>query len=305
MLPNRISVVIPARNAEATILEAVHSALYQSQPPLEIIVVNDQSDDDTGRLLKSLGDKVVVIEGSGTGSGPARNLGVKKAKGDLIAFLDADDVWDLEKLAKQTPFVERGFIIGSYATYFVGTDKTMVGKSIRTKNDAEALEFVLAGKGMPLLLSSFLMFREDFIGLGGFDPDYLRAQDYELLLRACVSGAKLRIIREELLSYRLHHGSETASDYLGQYLTAEFVREKYLRGSNLNLKDWIETQALEPSIMKRARAGLFFRTGGINLRTGNLLEGSAQIVTAFILDPKNFARKVVRQSNFKLNFWSN
>lgn len=95
----RFSVVIPAYNAAATVVRAVQSCLDQSYPPLEIIVSDDGSTDDTPALLASFGDRIRVLRNnSNRGPSGARNAGIDAAEGDFIAFLDADDAWHRDKL---------------------------------------------------------------------------------------------------------------------------------------------------------------------------------------------------------------
>ncbi|SMP44134.1 Glycosyltransferase involved in cell wall bisynthesis [Neorhodopirellula lusitana] len=96
-----ISVVIPAYNAGATIRRAIDSVLAQSYPPLEIIVVDDGSFDDTADIAGRYGHPVRLIRQGNSQTAAARNLGISSSRGDWIAFLDADDYWDADKLAKQ------------------------------------------------------------------------------------------------------------------------------------------------------------------------------------------------------------
>lgn len=296
----KVSVIIPARNASATIVAAVDSALSQTLKPLEVIVVDDQSSDDTAKLALGLGSGVHVIKGEGLGSGPARNLGVNAARGEVIAFLDADDIWNGDKLEKQLPSVAPNVIVGSYAKYFVTGSPNRIGTSIRTKNDEEALQFVLDGKGMPLLLSSFVMLKADFLRLGGFDPEYVRSQDYEFLVRACVEGFNLRIVRKELLSYRLHTESDTLQFYVEQYLTGLYVRLKYFATAPFPLESWLRSSQNDKKLLKRAIGGRQFRKGVVNIRTQKRFLGFLQIIHSCILDPRRFAEKIYRQSNFGL-----
>jgi len=103
-LPNiKISVIIPAYNVEKYINRSINSVLNQSFKPFEIIIVDDGSTDDTKKILEKFNDKIVYIYQENSGSSSARNLGIAKAKGDWIAFLDSDDEWvatHLENFAK-------------------------------------------------------------------------------------------------------------------------------------------------------------------------------------------------------------
>jgi glycosyltransferase involved in cell wall biosynthesis len=97
----RVSVIIPAYNAAATIAGTVDSVIAQSLQDFEIICVDDGSTDDTLAIMKQFGDRVRLLEQSNSGPATGRNNGARSSSGGYLAFLDADDVW--------TPqFLERG-----------------------------------------------------------------------------------------------------------------------------------------------------------------------------------------------------
>jgi glycosyltransferase involved in cell wall biosynthesis len=89
----RVSAIIPVYNGAATIAEAIDSALAQSYPSLEVIVVNDGSTDATAEVLRRYGERIKVIERPNSGIAVSRNIGVAAAKGEYLAFLDSDDAW--------------------------------------------------------------------------------------------------------------------------------------------------------------------------------------------------------------------
>jgi len=273
------------------------SALNQALVEVEVIVVNDGSTDKTSEILKSFGSQIQVIQGEGRGSGPARNLGVRSARGDLIAFLDADDIWATDKLVKQLPSAEAGYIVGAYARYFVNDPLKHVGTSIRTDSDQEAQDFILEGKGMPLLLSSMVFSKSDFERIGGFDPAYVRTQDYELLVRACLAGLNIRIIRENLVYYRLHLNSETVESYFDQFLTAEYVRAKYFSGETGKMGKWIELHGRKSDIRRRVKSGSLLRRGIILFYSGQKVSGICSILASALLDPRRTLEKFKRQAN--------
>ncbi|UFS69112.1 glycosyltransferase [Geomonas sp. RF6] len=99
---SRISVIIPAYNAAATIARAVHSVLRQELAPYEVIVVDDGSQDGTSRLVEErFADRVRLVRQANAGPAAARNRGIKEATAEYIAFLDADDEWHPGKLQIQ------------------------------------------------------------------------------------------------------------------------------------------------------------------------------------------------------------
>jgi len=97
----KYSVVIPCYNRAHSIEQSIRSALAQSHPPTEIIVVDDGSTDDGPRIASSIGPQVRVIRQSNAGAAAARNRGLMEAAGEWIAFLDSDDVWHPDKMRCQ------------------------------------------------------------------------------------------------------------------------------------------------------------------------------------------------------------
>jgi glycosyltransferase involved in cell wall biosynthesis len=99
-----VSVVIPVHNGSRYLGEAIASVQAQTMPPTEVIVVDDGSTDGSGELALSLG--AVCVRQEQAGSGPARNAGAREARGEAIAFLDADDLWAPRKLELQVRALE-------------------------------------------------------------------------------------------------------------------------------------------------------------------------------------------------------
>src|SRR5437868_11083365 len=108
-MPPLVSIVIPAYNAAATIRRAVDSALAQTYHPIEVIVIDDCSQDATSEIMSTYADERIrfLRLPYNHGAGGALNPGIAIAKGEYIAFLDADDEWLPEKLAIQIPVLER------------------------------------------------------------------------------------------------------------------------------------------------------------------------------------------------------
>lgn len=204
----RVSVIIPARNAERYIAEAVESALHQTAPPAEIVVVDDGSRDRTGEIARSYGLPVVVISERVNGSGPARNLAAARSTGEWLAFLDADDVWLPEKLSRQ-------LAKAGPDTMLVCTDRFNIGHLDGLPEVHGMLQPQREGDlFVPLLLdgnfittSSVLIRREAFVEAGGFptDADLIVAQDWDLWMRVAARH-EVAACAEPLVKYRLHQG---------------------------------------------------------------------------------------------------
>ena len=104
--PGRVSVIIPAFNAEAYIAEAIESVIGQTYPDVECIVVDDGSTDRTGEVVETYGERIQHIRQPNSGPSVARNRGIETASGEYIGFLDADDVYFKHKLEHQVSLLE-------------------------------------------------------------------------------------------------------------------------------------------------------------------------------------------------------
>ncbi|MHC5141971.1 MAG: glycosyltransferase family 2 protein, partial [Planctomycetota bacterium] len=122
----KISVVIPAYNAEKHIARAIESVLAQTRPADEVIVIDDGSSDATAEVVRSFGDKVIFIQQENAGASVARNAGIEAATSDWIAFLDADDEWLPNKLQLQVEHFKRNpdllWATGNYVNCQCGRD---------------------------------------------------------------------------------------------------------------------------------------------------------------------------------------
>ena len=98
---NSITVIIPVFNCERYLAATIQSALAQTHPPAELIIVDDGSTDDSAAMAQAYTPRVRYLHQANLGPAAARNLGVSQATGDLLAFLDADDLWTPDKLARQ------------------------------------------------------------------------------------------------------------------------------------------------------------------------------------------------------------
>ncbi len=182
-----VSVVIPAFNCRNWIGEAVQSALNQTAPPMEILVVDDGSTDGTADVLAGFGSNIRVISQRNQGVSAARNAGMNAAHGDLIAFLDADDVWHPRKLEVQLRAMDLNPDVGVLGTRVFSLPTA--GAEMPTALDAEQPPLThvthanLAVKNY-LTVSSVLARREVVRRVGGFDGRMQGAEDHDYWLRA-------------------------------------------------------------------------------------------------------------------------
>jgi glycosyltransferase involved in cell wall biosynthesis len=264
--------------------------------------VDDGSTDGTKRLVQQkYGNRVNLIDGPQSGAGPARNAGIAHAKTKLIAFLDADDIWRNNKLEKQLEIYEPGTVLGTYAEFFVSTKRgrRFFGTSIRTQTDEEADRLIHSGLALPVLLSSWLFEREAMEKVGAFDPDYIFAQDFEIAIRLSIGGFRFKVIRENLLEYRIHQTSETYTNYISQRMFADYSKYRLVDNGDLNLDDWTKNFWTRAQL-RRARAGFYFRLGLGGLGRLIPIRAALSLLIAFVLDPTGFLKKFSRQASIGL-----
>ncbi len=194
----KVSVVIPTYNRAAKVQGAIESALAQTFSALEVIVVDDGSSDDTGKVLSSaFGDRIRYYAQANQGASAARNKGIEEARGEWIAFLDSDDRWENDKLEWQLKTLEQfGPKCGACYTdvRFFNHPETrtmfqLARESYRHEGtmgvNPDVLRLVVrpGGAGMVVCLSSFLARASEVRRTGGFDLKLLYSQDSEFMFR--------------------------------------------------------------------------------------------------------------------------
>jgi len=106
-----VYVILPVHNRETWVGRAIDSVLAQTYQPIEVIVVDDGSTDGTGRILERFGDQITILTQPHAGAYVARNLGIRHARGELVAFIDSDDAWLPDKLTLQVPLTHRAALV--------------------------------------------------------------------------------------------------------------------------------------------------------------------------------------------------
>src|SRR5579884_2989689 len=204
-----VSAVIPAWNAEKFLPEAVRSVQAQSLPVSEIIVVDDGSDDGTASVAGELG--VQVLRQPHRGVAAARNTGIRAARQDWIAFLDADDIWEPEKIAHQWNALQKHPSAGMVSCDLcIVEDGQVVSPSSldQTNPDLEALYFpqvphdFLACQ-MNYLPSGVLVRQDAILSVGLFDESLHYNEDFECFLRVLACRPLIMVMRP-LVRHRRH-----------------------------------------------------------------------------------------------------
>ncbi len=228
----KVSVIIPVFNFEEYIEETLNSVLNQSYQNFEIIVVDDTSTDNTFQIVQGLAEKFksikcYKIEHSGRPSVP-RNYGISKAAGDLIAFLDGDDLWVNNKLEIQVQYMMKNpeliFVYSAsvtkgasiFSSYFEVLP--LISKAAKSKDD-------LINNGNTITCSSVLARKKILDQVNGFDEDpKLKIEDYDLWLRLSEIGP-FKFIPQIHVYYRIH-SSQFSSDWKIKQERLQYLAKK-------------------------------------------------------------------------------
>lgn len=201
--PPRLSVLVPAYDAAQTIGAALDSALTQSPPPFEVVVSDDGSRDDLAGALAPFRDHVRVVAGENRGLATARNRAAVAASGDLLALLDADDVWLPGRTAAlTTAAAERPDL--SVLT----TDAIVVRDGKPDEQTYYATrQFPVQQQDLGILRNSFIfgagaVRAEAFRAVGGYRDGIRCAEDWDLWLRLLLRGHRAGLIQQPLYEYR-------------------------------------------------------------------------------------------------------
>lgn len=204
-----VSVVIPVRNGARYLGEAIESVLAGDladvPAELELIVVDNDSNDGSRSLAESFGPPVRVISEVRRGASHARNAGVKLARGEYLAFLDADDLWMPKKLARQLGELESRKELDLVFTF---------GRNFHSPELTEAQRSAVAcetGVGPMMLPSAMLARREAFLRVGPL-PDLREGEFIAWYGIALANGLKVEVIPEELVRRRVHMTNSTRQE---------------------------------------------------------------------------------------------
>lgn len=256
-----ISAVIPAYNSQACIVRAVESVLRQTRPVDEIIIVDDGSTDKTTEVVRSFGEKVVLIRQQNAGASVARNTAIRAARNNWIAFLDADDEWIPDKLHLQVEHLQRHpELVWTMSNYFsCACDQQHLQHAFDQGRSAPLLAgreyyddyFDAFNNGTSGNTNTMLIQKSVLVEAGLFRPGQPRMNDEDMWFRIAYRYPKIGYLIEPLAVYhrgtlgsivKKHNHPEIVIELIKrhQLLAAEFDRqETFRRVASSITKMWI------------------------------------------------------------------
>ena len=191
-----ISAIIPSYNAGRFIGEAIQSVLEQSYAPQEIIVMDDGSTDDTREIVAQFGSRVDYHCQKNSGTSNARNRAIELSRGNFLAFLDADDLWQSAKLEKQmSAFQEMPYLDIVYTQV-----ENFLSPDAKNKENVKRLAEPISG----YIPSSAVIRRDSFFRVGLFSTQYQIGEFVDWYVRANECKLKEHVVPEVLVKRRIH-----------------------------------------------------------------------------------------------------
>ena len=295
-----VTVVIPAFNAEDTIGDAIDSVLAQRHRNLELIVVDDGSTDRTAKVARRrLDDRVMVMSVTNGGVSRARNIGLARARGEYIAFLDADDYWLASRLDRQVeilgsnPSVE---VVGHLMRYESLESERVIGITGEVI-DQSGMTRIREGRFVPFPMSAALFRTRSVETEGGFDEQLPAAEDLDLFAQLACKGSFVTI-DDVLGAYRIHGNSVSATKFSTLRKMARFVRARLAarsEGHDLTLPEF--EAAYRPTIAQRHDdlVHRFYRDAGLAVAERRWLRAVIYGAGAMILGPRYTTKRVLMQ----------
>jgi len=297
----KVSVIIPAYNIAAYIAETLESIFAQTFTDYEVIVVNDGSTDtkELKAALAPFSDKIVYGEQANLGASQARNAAICLSRGELLAFLDGDDVWLPEFLASQINFLEKNDLEMVYCDALLFGEKFFAGKTFMqdAPSNGAVTTTSLISTDCNVITSGTIIKRNLIVRFDMFDTDLPRTQDFDLWFRLAKYGARIGYQREVLLKYRVRPHSLSGTNVERSERTVwsmDVIRKKY----DLNeaeLKAWEKHMAA-------SHAELELEQGKLCLVRGDFAQAKRHLAEAnkFYRKPKLSAINVLMRFSPRL-----
>ncbi|HEX8294533.1 MAG TPA: glycosyltransferase family A protein [Pyrinomonadaceae bacterium] len=207
-----VSVIIPVYNCERYLAEAVESVLVQSRSPHEVIVIDDGSRDGSARVAQGFGRSVRYRFQENAGTGAARNHGASLARGDMVAFLDADDVWSEDKTARQLAAFEADPSLDIVSGQLEHFHSPELDEDLKRK-------IYCPPRLMPAALAGALIRREFYERVGVFETNLRVGEGLGWWMRAADAGARMLTLPDRVVRRRLHRTNQTVRNraHLNEY----------------------------------------------------------------------------------------
>ncbi len=220
---NQVSIIMPLYNCEYFVARSIESVVSQTYKNWELIIVDDQSEDDSHSIVKELTENEPRIQlhqlKYNGGAGAARNYAIELAQGKYIAFLDSDDLWSSEKLEKQIGLMEKENILLSYSSYYRIDDQGRITGVFKSK------EIVTYNDMLKTSCIGTLTTVYNAEKLGKYYFEKIGHEDYVMKLQMLKKIKFAKGIVEPLAKYRIVNNSLSRNKFKTAYWQWKIYRE--------------------------------------------------------------------------------
>ena len=276
----KVSIVMPAYNVAPYIGETLAAVFAQTFTDYEVIIVNDGSPDteELERVLDPFSDRIRYFKQENRGAGAARNAALRAARGEYIAFLDADDLWLPIYLEEQLKFIQSDNCDLVYCDALLFGNSPIAGLTyMQTSPSDGPVNFKsLVHYQCNLVTSGTLARRQPILEAGLFDEQLRNGQDFELWLRLVRNGARVAYQRKVLLRYRCHDDSLSSTDAVNKIRRQLRIFERIVQTHDLTPAERAEVD----HVFERLNAEMEFEIGKVNFAKGNFSEASWRLKRA-------------------------
>lgn len=217
-MPFRVSTIIPVHNAASFLADALESVLSQPYEQLEVIVVDDGSTDGSDQVADRFGDAVHIVRQAQRGPAAARNRGLEIAQGEILTFLDADDLWPEGSLCCLTGYLsdhpEAEVVMGLVQHLRLAEQPDAPPRFVEFREPALGVN-----------LGSAAVRRGVFERIGRFDETMRHSEDVDWFLRAREAGLPIAVLDQVTLQYRLHGHNMTQDQKVRDFYFAQALKK--------------------------------------------------------------------------------
>ncbi|MDN4477424.1 glycosyltransferase family A protein [Demequina sp. SYSU T00039] len=291
-----VSVIMPVYNGEDFLGAAIDSVLVQTHTDLEVIVIDDGSQDGTVALVEAIEDpRVRCLKQQNQGVAAARNTGIANARGSIIAFLDHDDAWVPDKLELQLEMMREtgAVLVGALMTY-LGPRGPMAARAGEIADGQRTK--IAEARLMPFPPSSMIVRRDVLEQAGPFDVELNHntgpIDDLDMVAKIARLGDVVTY-PEPLGFYRVHGAANTFAKFFEMQRGTRYLQARY--DGEL---DWDEWKAANPATSGEIRldkAKFYYRRAGFAYAGGKWVDAAVSGATAFALAPKYVVTRSRRQ----------
>ena len=269
-----LSIILPTYNRAHLVAESIHSVLQQTYTDFELLIIDDGSEDDTDEIIAAIEDeRIRYFKKQHTGhTSILKNFALSISKGDIIAFIDSDDLWKKEKLAMQVELLNEnktvGFSISDVTTF---KDKTiLIDHSYKLQHTIECENiFNKLTNGQMLIYNPTVVIRKECFNNVGLFNERMFSGDYHFNMRLSYHY-KAAVIYETLVLRRVHDSNmseampfENYSEYIETY-------EYLYHNKMIGITD-----------LCKAKSNAFFKMGVIHSRNGNKKTAASNFLNSF------------------------